>query len=291
MRVHHVNCGTMCPASARLVNGDGALFGTAHMICHCLLVETNDGLVLVDTGLGIGDVSDAGRRMGRAFVWAARPRLDVEETAARHVERLGFRRSDVRHVVPTHLDLDHAGGISDFPDATVHVFEPEHAAATRLATLQDRSRYRQAQWAHGPRWAIHALQGEQWLGFDAVSIIEGVGPDVLLVPLTGHSKGHSGIAVRTERGWILHAGDAYFSYHELDPQRPWCPPALTAFQRAAAVSNGRRLRNQARLRELAREHAGEVDVICAHCPHTFERFAPRAAASGNVPAVVAVPVG
>jgi len=291
MRIHHINCGTMCPANAKLVNGTGAVLDPGLMVCHCLLVETNDGLVLVDTGIGLGDVERGGARLGRAFVWATRPRLDPEETAARHVERLGFRRSDVRHLVPTHLDLDHAGGISDFPGAMVHVFDREHAAATGHATIQDRSRYRQAHWAHGPSWAVHSLEGEKWFGFDSVRIIEGVGPDVLLVPLTGHSRGHCGIAVRTERGWILHAGDAYFSYHELDPDNPWCPTALAAFQRVAAVSTAKRIRNQARLRELAKEHAGEVEVICAHCPHTFERFAPVEPAKARAAGVVAVPTG
>ena len=33
----------------------------------------------------------------------------------------GFRREDVRHILVTHLDFDHAGGLPDFPDAVVHV--------------------------------------------------------------------------------------------------------------------------------------------------------------------------
>jgi glyoxylase-like metal-dependent hydrolase (beta-lactamase superfamily II) len=289
MRIHHLNCGTMCPVSEKLVNGGGALFDAGLMICHCLLVETNDGLVLVDTGLGLGDVADARGRLGHAFLWATRPRLDPAETAARQVERLGFKRSDVRHVVPTHLDLDHAGGISDFPDAMIHVFELEHAAALHPPTLHDRARYRRPHWAHGPRWAVHALEGETWLGFEAIRVIERVGPDVLLVPLTGHSRGHCGIAVRTERGWILHAGDAYFSYHEMDPVDPWCPGALAAFQRVAAVSTPKRIENQARLRELARTHPDDLELICAHCPHTFERYATPKRAETRLTSGVAVP--
>ena len=48
MRVHHLNCGTMCPMSARLINGTGSYFERGRLVCHCLLIETNDGLVLVD---------------------------------------------------------------------------------------------------------------------------------------------------------------------------------------------------------------------------------------------------
>jgi glyoxylase-like metal-dependent hydrolase (beta-lactamase superfamily II) len=34
----------------------------------------------------------------------------------RQIERLGFRREDVRHIVITHFDFDHIGGLVDFPD-------------------------------------------------------------------------------------------------------------------------------------------------------------------------------
>ena len=57
MHVHHLNAGTMCPMSARLVNGQGGLFKRARLVCHVLLLETEDGLVLVDTGLGLGDIA------------------------------------------------------------------------------------------------------------------------------------------------------------------------------------------------------------------------------------------
>ena len=50
-------------------------------------------------------------------------------TWARQVEALGYSARDVRHIVVTHLDPDHAGGLSDFPDAEVHIFRAEHKAA------------------------------------------------------------------------------------------------------------------------------------------------------------------
>src|SRR5271155_3491047 len=101
------NCATMCPRPARLVNGRGFL-GKGRMVCHCLLVETKDGLLLVDTGIALEDVKARGGRMGRGFALLAGARWDPAETALHHVQRLGYSASDVRHVVPTHLDLDHA---------------------------------------------------------------------------------------------------------------------------------------------------------------------------------------
>ncbi|WP_223281445.1 MBL fold metallo-hydrolase [Streptomyces antnestii] len=47
----------------------------------------------------------------------ARPVLDTGETAVRQVAALGYDIEDVRHIVLTHLDLDHAGGLRDFPPA------------------------------------------------------------------------------------------------------------------------------------------------------------------------------
>jgi glyoxylase-like metal-dependent hydrolase (beta-lactamase superfamily II) len=270
MRVHHINCGTMCPFGQRLVNGEGSLFARATMVCHCLVVETNDGLALVDTGLGTADLADPNARLGRGFVRIAAPRLDPNETALAHVERLGFRRDDVRHVLPTHLDLDHAGGLSDFPDATVHVFVDEHRGATSPSTTHERFRYRQAQWAHGPKWNVLRVDGDKWFGFDGVRAVGGTDDEILLVPTVGHSRGHCAIAVRTTDGWLLHAGDAYFFHAEMHATKPYCSPGLAAFQRVAAFDDVARRRNQMRLRELARDRAGEVRVFSAHSPVELE---------------------
>ena len=68
MRVHHLNCGTICPPFGRLTRGKGSLLSRGHMICHCLLIETNDGLVLVDTGIGLGDIASPRERLGAGFV-------------------------------------------------------------------------------------------------------------------------------------------------------------------------------------------------------------------------------
>ncbi len=263
--------------SARLVHGEGGLLSPARMVCHCLLIETDDGLVLVDTGLGLKDVDAARERLGLGFILMLRPRLDREETAAYQVERLGFKRKDVRHIVPTHLDLDHAGGLGDFPDAVVHVFEAEHRAAMRPRTLNERMRYKREHWAHGPRWVLHELSGESWRGFYAVTAISGVGPDVMLVPLVGHTRGHSAVVVKTDRGHIMHAGDAYFSFREVLPN-PTCPPALAAFQTTMAVWNDKRLANQRRLRQLHKKHPADLELFSAHCPYEFDRLAAKAPA-------------
>lgn len=82
------------------------------------------------------------------FLRMNRPLLDPQENAVRQVTRLGYDPADVRHVVLTHLDRDHAGGIADFPNANVHMYGPELRAAQARATDRERSRYLTQLWAH-----------------------------------------------------------------------------------------------------------------------------------------------
>lgn len=259
MKVHHLNLCTMCPIGMRFTDGE--------LCVHSLLVETpNDGLVLVDTGMGLDDVRSPKKRLGRGFVFATRPMLDEAETAIRHVQRLGFSPSDVRHVVVTHLDVDHAGGIPDFPDAKIHVYRAEHAAAMKPATMNERSRYRRPHFEGSPRWELHDHDGETWEGFDSV---RAVADDILMVPLHGHTRGHCAIAVRAPKGdsaeWLLHCGDAYFHADEVkDP--PKCPVGLSLFQKTMAVDNHERVKNQGRLRTLHREAGKRIRFFSAHSP-------------------------
>ena len=272
MRIQHLNCGTMRPFGGRFVDVAARGLGPTRWVCHCLLVETERGLVLVDTGLGSVDVAAGAGRLGRPFVAATRPDLAREETAAAQVARLGHRVEDVRHIVLTHLDLDHAGGLPDFPNATVHVHATEHAAAMS-PTGGEKARYRPQHWAHGPNWATHAAVGEPWFGFEAVRDLPGLPPEILLVPLHGHSRGHTGVAVRKSGGgWLLHAGDAYFSHRRIDPVRPGSPPLARAFENVVQLRGPARRSNQQRLRELVRDHSAEVDVLCSHDSAQFDRL-------------------
>jgi glyoxylase-like metal-dependent hydrolase (beta-lactamase superfamily II) len=245
------------------------------MVCHALVVETNEGLVLVDTGFGIEDVRAPAKRLGRGIVALTRPRLREEDVALRQIERLGFGRADVRHVVVTHLDLDHAGGIPDFPDARIHVHRAELAAALAPATQNEKHRYRKVHLQGNPRWELHEAGGDRWFGFESA---RAVGDDVILIPLHGHTRGHCAVAVRAPSGssaeWLLHCGDAYFFHQEIE-EPPVCPVGLRIFQRAMAVDDAARVANARRLRALHREAGGRVRLFSAHSPQDYEALSAR----------------
>ncbi|WP_147944402.1 MBL fold metallo-hydrolase [Microbispora hainanensis] len=266
MKIHHLNCGSM----RKLEPIDDGM-PSAHAVAHCLLVETDrDGLVLVEAGLGLGDVRDPAGSLAADWTEMVEPVLDPAETAVRQVERLGYAPADVRHVLLTHLDVDHSGGLPDFPGARVHVLEDELTAA--LAEAPSR-RYRPAHWAHGPHWETYGTgAGEEWFGFGGVRLPHGLPADFLLVPLGGHTAGHAAVAVRDGGRWLLHAGDAYFYHGELRADEPQPHPLLDFVQTGSQVDAELRLRNRDRLRALVRDHADEVEVFSAHDPWELRRF-------------------
>ena len=193
-KIHHLNCASMCPYNAKLLAGEGGWTEHAHLVAHVLLIESNDGLVLVDTGLGTADAADPDR-LGPFFKYLVRPEHNLEETAIERVRALGFDPADVRHILVTHLDGDHAGGLGDFPAAKVHVFKTEQQAALDPG-MREKLRYIHAQWAHGPKWVTYETDGDDWYGFESVRAIEGLDVEIAIVPLVGHTRGHSAIAVK-----------------------------------------------------------------------------------------------
>ena len=277
MKVHHLNCTSLHPPGGRLMDGESGWFEAATLVCHCLLVETEAGLLLVDTGFGLRDVARPRSRLSPFMLKEVRPELREELTAVRQVEALGFQPEDVRHVALTHLDFDHAGGLDDFPRAQVHLLEAERNAAFAQRTLLDRMRYRPAQWSSEDHWRTYRPdQGERWFGFQAVRQLEGVPPEVLVIPLAGHTLGHAGVAIQTDDGWLLNAGDAYFFHGEMGVEYR-CPAGLRAYQTQMEKDRGARMANQHHLRQLVRQHSAEVTVFCSHDRREFERLAGRAA--------------
>ncbi len=268
MRVHHLDCCTMCPSAGKLINDQGK------MVAHCLLVETErDGLVLVDTGIGLDDCARPRERLGAPFVALVGLQPDPLQTAVRQVEQLGFSKEDVRHIVITHLDLDHAGGLPDFPHATVHVHADEHRAAVVVRALLDRPRYRAVHWAHNPRFQTYSqIDGERWFGFERAKPLAGLSADIVAIPLSGHSRGHSAIAVRGRDRWLLHAGDAYFHEGTVDRSREKPRFGAVAFERTVAWDFERVRDNHRRLRALHEAHGSEVSVFSAHDPNEFQRL-------------------
>jgi glyoxylase-like metal-dependent hydrolase (beta-lactamase superfamily II) len=210
-----------------------------------LLVETDQGPVLVDTGLGTDDYLHHSGIL-KVFRVILQLPLDPQEAAVRQVARLGYKPEDVRHIVLTHMHFDHCGGLPDFPWAKVHIHRREYEAFTGKRRIFSELAYVRRHAAHGPDWVLHDDTGEKWFDFDAIRLE--FRPEMYLLPLPGHTRGQCGVAIRTENGWLLQTSDAAALFNTEVPD--WFVSRTLSWQHT-------------RLRRFAEAHP-EVQVVGGH---------------------------
>ena len=187
---------------------------------NCLLVQTEAGHAVIDTGLGA-------RFLGYG------PR--IEPLVGRLGDRLaaaGIAAADLTAVVFTHLHQDHARGATwsgelTFPAATGHAHaaevafwtDPEHPADEHLASARE---------------AISMLGGRLRPFEHDREIL----PGVRTVDAAGHTPGHTAILLDSRGERLLCVGDTFYDPLQLGhPQ--WCTP--WDHDTALAVRSRRRL--------------------------------------------------
>lgn len=257
----------MCPVC-------GPLFGQftfrANLVCHCLLIETHHGLVLIDTGIGLQDYQNPQARLGKIVSRIGGIEYNQDLSAIAQIQKLGFKPEDVRHIIVSHLDFDHAGGISDFPYATVHVLASEYNATQNLKSLKAKIRYRTQQFQQHRYWNfIEPNTTDSWFNLTQAHGLNLFQDEILMIPLLGHTAGHSGIAIKQPDGWLLFCGDAYYSHQQLDPS--FHSVSLNQLERTFATDNQLRLSNLSKIQQLAQAQP-EIEIICAHDPIELARY-------------------
>lgn len=131
--------------------------------------------------------------------------------------KAGVNPKDVKTVIMTHLHWDHAWGFDLFENARFVIQEREVEYA--VAPLP----------CHRSLYYGESIGKPQFVDFlDRVSIIDGdcaIAPGVEAIYLPGHTPGFQGIAVDTEKGCHLIAGDAVGLYECMETV-PYVPSGL-----------------------------------------------------------------
>lgn len=264
--IHHLNCGSFCPYCAPLFGQNGL---KAKLVCHCLLVETDQGLVLIDTGFGMQDYLYTQKRLGSVIAKFGSIQKNFNLTAITQIQNLGFKATDIKHILVTHLDFDHAGGISDFPHATVHVLASEFNA-TLSSQYKNRLRYKTEQFKNHRHWHFIEPQfGENWFNLTQVRGFKIFKDEILMIPLLGHTEGHCGIAIQQQGQWLLFCGDAYYSHLQLNPKNKLA--ALEITERLFASNNLQRIQTLRDIQKLTHQQP-MIDILCAHDPVELRRY-------------------
>ncbi|MEO1485899.1 MAG: MBL fold metallo-hydrolase [Bacteroidota bacterium] len=245
--VHHLNC-------VKIESPFGSAIG------HCLLLKENDKLVLIDAGIGLLESREPEKHLGKELIEVTGFVFDETLTALHQIKALGLNPTNLKHIICSHLDPDHIGGLADFPWATVHVSKEEYDSF-----ISSHERYLPQQLAHQPKLQLYASNDANWFGLPARRLDLDMETELYLIPLFGHTLGHCGVALKVNGKWIFYAGDAYYLRAELqDKNHP-----VDQLATIRAVDNTARLKSLETVRQLLEKHGSEIEYFGYHDPTEF----------------------
>ncbi len=172
---------------------------------RCLLVEHDDGLVLIETGLGNKETD---KFLGIYGIenQGANGRTTLEDSLA----LTGFKPEDVKTVIDTHLHFDHAGGNTfiaaddpqrrvqlSFPNAEYVMHRGEHEWATHT-----NERTQASYFSHNFEPVIAAGKA-QFVEGSAPAILPGISG--LVTP--GHTPNHMAIIIESDGERLVYPAD------------------------------------------------------------------------------------
>lgn len=163
------------------------------------LIDHPRGRAVFDTGMGVRF-----RREQKDALPADKFGLEWFEgmDIASRLKAIDIDPASINWIINSHLHIDHCGGNSHLPNATVVVQATEHSAARNseepmLYTPED----------YDTGQPIRSVSGEHDLFGDGA---------VRIVPTYGHTPGHQSVVVKLAGGEVLLAGDCCYTERNLD---------------------------------------------------------------------------
>jgi N-acyl homoserine lactone hydrolase len=178
MKVHLLTDGYFYLDKGFLVYGKAAYYGELYKAAlKSLLIETEDDIILVDTG--IGKLPEKYKKFYK---------IEQDHTLIDHIIQKGITPQDVTAIINTHLHMDHTGWNKHFPNAKTYVQQKE------------------LDYAYNPHRFQRAAYIEDF--FDGLDFVTVNGDytfsdtvDIISTP--GHTPGHQSVVVHGEIDYIF----------------------------------------------------------------------------------------
>lgn len=179
----------------------------------CFLIEHRDGLILFDTGLDPAIKSDPNyidSGLGRFLLNRIfRLKIGSADGLGPQLTKIGYRPSDIKKAVLSHLHFDHIGGIADIPQADLIVARDEWV---QLSEPHPEHKWILAEHIQLPNARWHPIDfaptdDPLFSEFGRCYDLMGDGA-LILLPTPGHTKGSLSMLVQSVgRAPVLLIGD------------------------------------------------------------------------------------
>jgi N-acyl homoserine lactone hydrolase len=173
---------------------------------HCYLIRHPQGLFMWDTGL-----SDSIYNLPEHTLVSGRFRFVVENPLRAQLAQIGIQPEDVSCLAFSHLQIDHAGNTSMFPNAEILIQAKEYEIA--FGSEAEDWGYRRVDYETLANRKIVHITGDRDVFGDG---------SVMILSAPGHTPGHQILLVNLpQSGPVMLSGDLY--YAPKDPIEGWMP--------------------------------------------------------------------
>jgi N-acyl homoserine lactone hydrolase len=188
-----------------------------------LITHPNAGAILVDTSLHSSIAAEPSENFGRLASRFARPRIEPGKDLPSQLRERGADPRSIPLVVMTHMHMDHASGMSEFPSSTFVLSSTEWTAATTGSRPLLRG-YRPEHYDFAFDYRVVDFDGprvDSYSTFARTFDLLGDG-SIRLAFTPGHTVGHMCVLARLKDRDFVIAGDAVYTRRQLEggPAQP-----------------------------------------------------------------------
>ncbi len=175
------------------------------MDCRCLLLESRDYKILIDTGLGGDFVEKYGPSLGLKFSKMYAIQEGKKSGIQTALDKINIKTSQITHVILTHLHFDHAGGATKSINGQLtptfekaeYFIQQDNLNTALLPNLREKASYYKCNFkVLKENKVLTVLKGN-----------ENILPNISFSISNGHTKGQQNVWIEDDKNSLLYCAD------------------------------------------------------------------------------------